>query len=279
MGRWDLHVHTRWSDGSMPVDEVVEYASRIGLSGIAITDHDSMDMIFPAKEKAKAIGIDIVDGVELSAIDSKTGRKVHLLVYYPKKIEPLQPLFNYISDNRRAAGEKMIEQLMRRYPITRRMVLRQAESSQTIYKVHLMRALMEMGYTLTIYGELYNELFGKGGSCISVVEYKDVFEVAKAARQSQGVVILAHPCVYDSFDVAERLARAGLIDGIENNYPRKRAETIPLHERLIREYSLITTGGTDYHGYYTTFSNPLGSGITTEKEMAELKNILSKKEN
>ena len=38
----DLHCHTRLSDGSMNIDDVVFYAKRAGLDFLAITDHDTM---------------------------------------------------------------------------------------------------------------------------------------------------------------------------------------------------------------------------------------------
>lgn len=274
---WDLHVHTAWSDGSMAVEDVVSFAARRGLSGIAITDHDAMDMIPLAQKEAIKFGIDIVPGTELSSIDYFTGRKVHLLVYYPNDISSLEPLFESMAQRRRKAGEEMIELLIKKYPVTRELVLKQSNKSKTIYKVHLLRALIEMGYSDTIYGPLYQELFGSHGSCVRSVEYFDTFEAAKAARASGGVVVLAHPNVYDSFDAADRLAKEGLIDGIEYKYPRQDIKTIERHDRLVREYNLITTGGTDYHGFYTTLPNPVGTCITSEYELLQMHKLVEMK--
>lgn len=277
MRRWDLHVHTQWSDGSTPVREAVRYAARIGLAGIAVTDHDAMEMVPYAKDEGEKLGVEVIDGAEISAADKNTGRRVHILVYCPRDKRPLEPLFEQMAKRRYEAGEKMLDLLIKRFPITREMVYEQAKNSKTIYKTHLMRAVMELGFSLSIYGELYNELFGSNGCCKQRIEYPDAEQVALAAQKSGGVVILAHPQVYDSFETAERLATMGLIDGIENSYPRKTADTAEMHERIIKKYGLITTGGTDYHGYYTTAPHPLGSCTADETQLDALKALLEEK--
>lgn len=38
----DLHCHTRLSDGSMSIDDLVYYSKPAGLDCVAITDHDTM---------------------------------------------------------------------------------------------------------------------------------------------------------------------------------------------------------------------------------------------
>ncbi len=277
MLRWDLHVHTAWSDGSMAVADVVAFAARRGLGGIAVTDHDAMDMVASARQAAKAAGIGILPGVELSCIDHDTDRKVHLLVYGPQTPEPLEPLFDLMAKRRRQTGEEMIDLLVKHYPVTREQVLDQAKNSKTIYRVHLLRALLELGYSDRVYGALYQALFGREGVCRRQVDYIDVYDGAKAAQASGGAVVLAHPDVYDSFDIGERLAKGGLIDGLEYSYPRRDPAHLEKHDRLVRAYGLLTTGGTDFHGFYTTTPNPVGTCTTSEYELSQLHKLIELK--
>ena len=102
------------------------------------------------------------------------------------------------------------------------------------------------------------------------MEYPDVYETAQTARESGGAVVLAHPGVYRSFAVADRLAGMGLIDGIEYRYPRRREEDAALHDELVSRHHLLTTGGTDFHGCYTTNPHPLGSCTTSAEELQRL---------
>ncbi|MEG1774333.1 MAG: PHP domain-containing protein, partial [Oscillospiraceae bacterium] len=233
--------------------------------------HDSMGMLSRAEAAAQAAGIAMIPAVELSTMDHETGRKVHLLVYWPKNMQPLTPIFRRMARLRREAGERMIERVQALYPVRREDILRYADKSSTIFRVHLLRALLEMGYDATIYGPLYRELFADpGGSCLEPVDYTDLNEAAEAARRSGGAVVLAHPSVYDSFDAAHRLGRAGLLDGLELCYPRRDPETREAHETILRAYELIPTGGTDYHGFYTSLPRPIGSCTTGEYELGQL---------
>jgi len=277
MHLWDMHVHTLWSDGSTDVKDVIKYAAESGLCGVSITDHDSMGAVYNAAQEAKRYDLEVIPGVEISAMDNSTGRKVHILVYYPLYTEGLEKYFENISKQRYKCGREMTELLKRRFPITDEMVNHYSENSATIFRPHLMRALMDMGYAERIYGKRYLELFGPNGTSRRNVIYADVFEAAKMARESRGVVILAHPSVYDSFDIAEKLALRGLIDGIENFYPRKRPQDEDKHRMLIEKYGLLTSGGTDYHGWYTPDPHPLGYCCANENEVNKIKELSNKR--
>ncbi|MGC9031137.1 MAG: PHP domain-containing protein, partial [Desulfomonilaceae bacterium] len=62
----DLHVHTSMSDGTYSPAEVVEMARKKGLRAIAITDHDTVAGVEPARRAAADSGVEIVPGVEMS---------------------------------------------------------------------------------------------------------------------------------------------------------------------------------------------------------------------
>lgn len=270
-----MHVHTCRSDGSAKVTDAVDFARMAGLSGIAITDHDTMDALQLVGEYAQSFNFDLIPGVELSSIDNKTGRRAHILVYFPKDISHLTPLFNFMAQNRRKNAEKIFSVLSKQYPITWDMVEEQAKNSSTIFKVHFMRLLMERGYTNSAYGELYSELFGGSEGTKFKTEYPEVHDVCRAAKQSGGAVFLAHPCVYASYDLAEELAKNGLIDGIESRYPRLLPEYKAWHEDLIKRYSLLCSAGTDFHGFYSSKPHHIGSCSASRAEIDSIKEFLN----
>ena len=79
----DLHIHTCFSDGIFTPEQVVEYSSRVGLSAISITDHDTVDGVQRAVEAGKKYGVEIISGIELSAeLDNVTKTEMHILGYY-----------------------------------------------------------------------------------------------------------------------------------------------------------------------------------------------------
>jgi predicted metal-dependent phosphoesterase TrpH len=59
----DLHSHTDRSDGTLPPNELVDFARRQGLSSLAITDHDTVEGYDAAAPRAREVGLDLVCGV------------------------------------------------------------------------------------------------------------------------------------------------------------------------------------------------------------------------
>src|SRR5690606_7052185 len=78
-GRADLHLHTTASDGAYTPAEVVDLARRSGLAAIAVTDHDTLAGVGPARAAAPA-SLEVIDGVEITC--EFRGRELHLLGYF-----------------------------------------------------------------------------------------------------------------------------------------------------------------------------------------------------
>lgn len=265
---YDLHCHSRISDGSAAPEEVVRQASVAGLSGIALTDHDTMDGVKRAEEAGKQLGIKVIPGVEVSTVDPGSGRKFHLLVYAPSDLSPLSPLLEKMRESRRQSGEEMFRRVSKRVPITWEQVSRLAEESGILFRQHLMQVAMELGCTPSIFGTLYQELFSPAGGCLVPPVYSDLYEALSAAKKTGGVLVAAHPGVYRSLELIRRLAWEGWLDGIEFDYPRRKDEEIPELSRMAKEYDLICTAGTDFHGYFAPRPHPIGTR-RTEKAVVE----------
>ena len=269
----DLHIHSKLSDGSASLEDIVFYAKRSGLDFIAITDHDTLAGVSRAEILGRRYGVGIIPGVEISARDPDNGRRVHLLCYLPQKPDRLAGLLERILEDRRRAGLVMLDRVMRSFPITEEHVMRYASASMSIYKVHIMQALLDLGYDTRIYGDLYHSLFDKDSpnSCYEQVAYPTVDEALDAVAEADGVAVLAHPSIYRSMELLERLAPTGRLQGVEIDHPRNHPEDQPRMRKIAEENGLIVTGGTDFHGFYASgHSNPLGSCITQEESLRRL---------
>lgn len=83
-GRADLHMHTTFSDGWPSPGELVEHASAVGLSVIAVTDHDTIEGALRAAEHAaRHSRLHVVVGEEVS---SRNGHIVGLFI--ERRIRP-----------------------------------------------------------------------------------------------------------------------------------------------------------------------------------------------
>jgi len=78
MFKIDMHVHTKYSgDAANEIKDIINQAKKSGLSGIAITDHDTMKGAFEALKEAKNSGISIIAGCEI-----KTSERGEILGYF-----------------------------------------------------------------------------------------------------------------------------------------------------------------------------------------------------
>ena len=274
----DLHCHTKLSDGSLGIEDVISQAKRTGIDWLSITDHDTMSSFSRADVLAQREGIKILHGVELSAWDKERGRKVHILCYNPQKPDRLEGLCLKSCEIRKATSKEMIEKVLKKFPITIESILKHTTSSKSIFKQHIMRALIDYGYALEFYGDLDRELFNpKTGSCYVERAYPDVNFVIDLIHISGGAAVMEHPAQYDSIELLEELAEKGKIDGVEiNHYSADEAYRSELR-KTAEKYDLICTGGSDFHGLYNSVPTHLGSETTDYENLERILKLTSKK--
>lgn len=274
----DLHVHTTLSDGSLGMEEVIAQAKRIGLDFISITDHDTMSSVSRAKVLGERYGVQTIPGVELTAWDKTRNRKVHILCYAPQKPDRLEGICRRCSEIRQSCAKETVENVLKLYPITSEDITKHLSGSKSIYKQHILHALIEYGYSTHFYGRLNDELFNEQtGSCIVEREYPDVNYVLELIHSARGAAVLAHPMVYDSVDLIDDLASNGKLDGIEVYHYSADEEQQAMLLAKANEYDLIVTGGSDFHGLYNMRPTHLGMYTTDKDNIDRILRLCSKK--
>ena len=254
----DLHCHTKISDGSMGIEDLVAMAKRRGITTLSVTDHDTTAGATRAVIIGKRQGLHIIHGVEFSTADPARDGKAHLLCYMCETPDRLEGLCRTIGDRRKKAATDMVRRVMRYYPITPEMVVRCATGSTNFYKQHIMHALMDAGYADSIFGDVYKKLFGKDGNARVEVEYPDVRDVIELIHSAGGLAVLAHPYLYKNEELLEELAEKGL-DGVEVWHPSHSEEQVEALKDFAAQKHLLMTGGSDFHGMYTRQTRALGS--------------------
>ena len=267
----DLHCHTRLSDGSMGIEDLIVLAQKKGIETIAITDHDCLAGTVRGKIIGDRSGVKVIPGVELSAVDHETGRVAHLLCYLPEFPDRLEGLCRVNQVARKRAAQYMMIKAGAKFPITNELVIKCASGSTNIYKQHIMHALMECGLACETYGEEYNRLFHPdSGECIYVKPpFAAVEEVLQSIHAAGGIAVLAHPVLYDSFDLLERLIPLGL-NGVEVWHPTASREDVDRLIAIAKKHKLLMTGGSDFHGMYGHKGTSLGSFLTPKTQLNEL---------
>lgn len=267
----DLHCHTKLSDGSVGIEELIFIAKKSKLDCIAITDHDTLAGTARGKVIGEKQGITVIPGVEFSSYDYKRSRRVHILGYLCDHQDRLEGICKRTGMARKKAGQIMTMKLMQKYPVSAEHIMKCASGSTNLFKAHIMRALMDGGYTNTVYGDLYQKLFSPSSpeNILCSFKYPDVFEIIESIHESGGIAVLAHPAAYDSFDLIPELIEASL-DGVEVWHPRNSPQDVTRLLLIAQKYGLLTTGGTDFHGMYSSRPLPLGSYTTPNESLEAL---------
>lgn len=275
----DLHCHTKLSDGSLGIDDLIMVAKKSGMTAIAITDHDSLAGTRRGQMIGERLGLQVIPGVEFSAYDKERDSKVHILCYLPEFPDRLEGLCRKISNLRKRAGQFMILKAAQKYPITPDFVVRCASGSTNIYKQHIMHALVECGYTTTIFGDLYNELFSPESkqNIISKIEYPEPKEIIEAIHEAGGIAVLAHPGWYGNFELLEKELIPLGIDGVEVWHPKHSEEDIKKLMTIAKKNKLLMTGGSDFHGAYNEVPTKIGDCTMPREEFELLLKYQAKK--
>ncbi|MDD6826866.1 MAG: PHP domain-containing protein [Oscillospiraceae bacterium] len=274
----DLHCHTTLSDGSLGIEEIIAQAKRTGIDVLSITDHDTLASFSRAAILGERYGVKIIQGVEMSAWDKERNQKVHILCYAPKKPDRLEGLCLKCCEIRKSCSKEMIEKVRQIYPITEESVLKHATGSKSIFKQHILRALIDYGYALEFYGDLNDELFNlKNGTCLVEREYPDVKFVLELIKAARGVSVMAHPSQYDNIELLEELASAGKIDGVEIDHYTADDNAKARMREIAEKYNLIVTGGSDFHGLYNAQPSHIGSSTTTKENLDRIIKLSNKR--
>ncbi len=241
--RIDLHMHSTASDGEHTPAELVQLAIERGLTTIALTDHDSVGGLDAAIAAARGTALQVIPGVELSCDVPQT--EVHVLGYFIDwHAAHFQSMLVKFRDGRYGRAEKMVKKLgALGVPISFDRV-KEIAGDASIGRPHVAQALLEAGYITTI-AEAFDKYIGRNGPAY-VERFKLTPEDAVTLiLQAGGVPVLAHPREVKHF--VEPLIKVGLI-GLEVYYGLYDDATISELARLAKQYGLIATGGSDFHG-------------------------------
>ena len=274
----DLHCHTRLSDGSMGIDSLVILAKKQGIKTIAITDHDCLAANVRGKRIGEQHGITVLPGVELSSTDAQRGQRAHLICYLPDSPDRLEGLCRRNLLESKKISQYMILKTCIQYPVTPEFIIKCATGSTGVYKQHIMHALMESGLSDRIYGEMYTALFSAQSetNVLREAKYPSPKEILEAIHDAGGIAVLAHPALYNNFDLLEELIPEGL-GGVEVWHPSASEEDVARLQKIAKKNGLLMTGGSDFHGMYGTGNITIGSCQTPDANLDELLSYKTRK--
>lgn len=250
MARIDLHLHTRYSDGSLMPAEVVDLAHQAGVTALAITDHDIVDGIPHAMEAATPLGIEIIPGVEVSSC--LDGQELHVLGYF---FDWQDSTFRDHLAQQRLSRNNRIPQIIERLNALGLELseddVRARTGSGSIGRPHVAQALVDKGYVQDT-REAFERYLKEGAPAYVPRMLSDTRDVIAWIRNAGGVPVLAHPtwtrCKGESlYRLCACLKEAGLL-GLEVFYSTHTRRQTSQFLELAKRLNLLPTGGSDFHG-------------------------------
>jgi len=263
----DIHIHSTASDGRLTPEEVVRKSAEIGLTVIALCDHDTVDGIAPALAAARAFPwLKVIPSIEVST-DVSDG-EAHILGYFidytdPKLLVKLEEMRN----SRRGRAQKMIAKLRNLGINIDWQRVQEIAGSGSVGRPHIAQAMLEKGYISSI-KEAFTNYISRNGPAYAEREKMTPAEAVAMILQAKGLPVLAHPfTTNDPEAMIVELKKAGLV-GIEAYYDGYTADKVNQLVDLANKYNVIATGGSDYHGLGLSNETMLG-GVEVPIEAAE----------
>lgn len=278
MERVDLHTHSSASDGSMSPTEVMEAASREGLKAVALTDHDTMEGVPEALKAAEVLGIECIQGIELSAFYKN--QEVHIVgLFLNYEDSVLQEKLEDFRQVRESRNVRMIEKMQNAGVDITMEKLRASEGDAVITRANFAKYLLRIGYISSI-AEAFDKYLSPGMDFFVPKTGVTPEMAIRAIREAGGVAVLAHPLSYkftkkELIECIETMKSYG-IQGIEAYYSTHSAADEREVKKLAKEYGLIISGGSDFHGSvkpHIQIGRGMGKLVIPYDVLEELKKI------
>lgn len=250
----DLQIHSTHSDGTDSPRRLVELAAEAGLAAMAITDHDTTTGLPEGRAAAAERGIDFISGVEITC--EYGGKSMDMLGYcFDAGADGLQEKLTRIQEGRRERNLEIISKLNALgHDINYEEVAAEAEKAdgKIVGRPHFATVMIRKGIVAERQ-EAFDKFLAEGGAAYVPKLAVSPEECVEMLREAGGVAVLAHPKLVrfpkgqDIRDLLRGLKAAGLV-GLECYYSLHTDEETAMYLELAREFGLVATGGSDYHG-------------------------------
>lgn len=257
----DLHIHTNFSDGTDSPQEIVEKSEKLGLKGIAITDHETIKGLLTITKDT----IEVVKGVEISAKWGALSEKnpesgIHILMYFVEEESNINMLLEEVRESKKSRNIQILEKL-RMLDIHVDLDEIETHNDQVLGRPHIAELMVQHEYVTNI-TEAFNRYLGNGKPAYADLHQVSITKLMEVAKASKVVTVLAHPHTLNpkkNMLINNNWIDTGLttnlkelmsmgLTGIETYYSSYDLSIRKQLSKFANELNLIETGGSDYHG-------------------------------
>lgn len=245
----DLHTHSVFSDGTWTPAQLINEAERIGLSAIALTDHNTIAGLPDFLAAAQGRAVEAVPGIEFST--DWNGTELHILGLFVKP-EHYDTITQVLFDAQRRKDEsnrELVENLNRAGYILDYDKICAASPGGSINRAHIGAELTRLGYTESVQ-DAFRKLLAPKCGYYRPPKRMTSFECIRFIRSLGSLPVLAHPLLSLKPELLrlflEQAAPCGLA-GMETRYVSYDEQTTQIAAQMAQEFGLLPSGGSDFH--------------------------------
>ncbi len=250
----DLHCHSTASDGGLAPAKLVERAHARGIEMLALTDHDTVDGLAEARATAQALGMQLVNGIELSCLWN--GATIHVLGYaFDADAPALQQAIAQLHEGRWRRAELIGQRLEAKgmpgaLEGARALQQELGDSGNAPARPHFADFLVRAGHVRDR-AEAFRKWLGSGKLGDVKQHWPSLEQTVQTLRDAGAWISLAHPWQYDFTRSKRRrlvidFAQAGghALEVVNGMQPLEQVGGLSI---LVRELGLMATVGSDFH--------------------------------
>lgn len=239
--RADLHCHSTCSDGTAKPEELIDLAIEQELSGLSITDHDTLNAYQTALPYAQNRNFPLLAGIEFSCI--QRGESVHILGY---AFDLKNAQINDFCQKHKARREQRSLLILEKLAEMNMPIELETEELESIGRPHIAAELIRQGYVESM-EEAFKKHLGEGCPCYVPGEAFTVEETIDVIHNAGGLAVIAHPHLINNSRIVTDLLKMPF-DGIEAYYARFAPHKEKPWVKIGSHRHWILTGGSDFHG-------------------------------
>lgn len=246
----DLHCHSTFSDGTDTPEQLLCQAQELGLSAVALTDHNTVAGLPTFLEAAKRYDVEAVAGTEFSTV--WRGTELHILGLFlkPEHFETVTQKLEVYNQRKERSNVELVRALEQGgYPLDYEKIKASTPNGQ-VNRALIAAELTALGYTQSNQ-EAFRRLLKPSCGYYTPPERFTPFEIISFIKSLGAVAVWAHPLLSLDAQQAEELlqeARGCGLDGMEVYYSTYDAQTTAAACALADRFGLAYSGGSDYHG-------------------------------
>ena len=245
----DLHTHSTFSDGTCTPQRLIRQAEQMKLSAVVLCDHNTVAGLPDFVKAGEGSPVEAVPAVEFSTQYGET--ELHILGLYirPEKYAAVTQLLEELLRAKERSNIALVQKLA-----TAGIVLDyekiKAQSGNYVNRAVIGAEMVRQGFVASV-PDAFKQYLSESRGFYVPPRRLDSYEAIRFIKSIGAAAVLAHPLLnLDEAGLREFLPRAieAGLDGMEVYYSKYTPAETALAEHIAKEFQLLPSGGSDYHG-------------------------------